>query len=108
MVTKFKVGTILTCHTRDGQAHTIGKAIRPLFADPVTFVFDEDKVHDPEIADNSDMEAKFHHFAQEWVDSLNVTRFWKISLNVTLKYAIYFDHSKGITGFFKVFPIIFR
>jgi len=36
-VTKFQVGTILTCHTMDGQVHTIGKAIRPLFADPVTF-----------------------------------------------------------------------
>ena len=23
-------------HTMDGQIHTIGKAIRPLFADPVT------------------------------------------------------------------------
>ena len=35
-VTKFQVGTILTCLTMDGQMHTIGKAIRPLFADPVT------------------------------------------------------------------------
>ena len=36
-VTTFQVGTILTCHTMDGQTHTIGKAIRPLFADPVTY-----------------------------------------------------------------------
>jgi len=26
------------CHTMDSQAHTIGKGIRPLFADPVTNV----------------------------------------------------------------------
>ena len=39
-----------------------------------------------------------------------VTRFWKISLNVTLKYIYYTnycDHSKKITELFKVFPIIF-
>ena len=35
-VTKFQVGTKLTCFTMDGQMHGIGKAIRPLFADPVT------------------------------------------------------------------------
>ena len=35
-MTKFQVGTILTYLTTDGQMHTIGKAIRPLFADPVT------------------------------------------------------------------------
>ena len=28
--------TILTCHAMDGQTHTIGKAIRPLFAGLVT------------------------------------------------------------------------
>ena len=27
-MTKFQVGTILTCHTMDGQVHSIGKAIR--------------------------------------------------------------------------------
>ena len=36
-MTKFQVGTILTCLTMDGQMHMIGKAIRPLFADPVTY-----------------------------------------------------------------------
>ena len=35
-VSKFQVGTILKCHTMDGQTHTIGKTLRPLFADPVT------------------------------------------------------------------------
>ena len=37
-MTKFQVVTILTCHTMDGQTHTIGKAVRPLFADPVTIM----------------------------------------------------------------------
>jgi len=37
-MTKFQVITILTCHTMDGQTHTIGKAIRPIFADPVTYL----------------------------------------------------------------------
>ena len=37
-MTKFQVGAILTCLTMDGQMHTIGKAIRPLFADPVTYI----------------------------------------------------------------------
>jgi len=32
------VGTMLTCHTMDAQLYSIGKAIRPLFADPVTYV----------------------------------------------------------------------
>ena len=32
------VGTILTCLTMDGQTHAIGKAIRPLFADPVAIM----------------------------------------------------------------------
>ena len=36
-MTKFQIGAILTCLTMDGQMHTIGKAIRPLFADPVTY-----------------------------------------------------------------------
>jgi len=35
-VTKFQVGTIFTCLTMDGQTHAIEKAIRPLFADPIT------------------------------------------------------------------------
>ena len=34
---KFQAGTILTCLTMDGQTHVIGKAIRLLFADPVTY-----------------------------------------------------------------------
>ena len=34
---KFQVGTILTCHIMDGQTYTIEKAIRPPFADPVTY-----------------------------------------------------------------------
>jgi len=37
-VTKFQVSTILTCHTIDGQMHSIGKAIRSLFAESVTIV----------------------------------------------------------------------
>ena len=37
-VTKFQVDTILTCHTMDGQIHSIGKAKRPLFVDPVTII----------------------------------------------------------------------
>ena len=36
-MTKFQVDTIPTCHTMDGQTHTIGKAIRPLFANLVTY-----------------------------------------------------------------------
>ena len=41
-VTKFQIGTVLTCLTTVSQMHTIGKAIRPLFADPVTFTDDVD------------------------------------------------------------------
>ena len=37
-MTKFQLCTILTCHTIDSQANTIGKAIRPLFTDPVTYI----------------------------------------------------------------------
>jgi len=37
LVTKFQVGTILKCHTMDGQMHSIEKIIRPLFTDPVTY-----------------------------------------------------------------------
>ena len=29
---------MLTCHTMDSQIHSIGKAIRPLFVDPVTYI----------------------------------------------------------------------
>ena len=36
-MTKFQDGTILTSQVMDCQVHAIGKAIRPLFADPVTF-----------------------------------------------------------------------
>ena len=36
-MTKFQAGITLTCLTRGGQMHAIGKAIRPLFADPVTY-----------------------------------------------------------------------
>ena len=36
-VTKFQAGTILlTSQVMDCQVHAIGKAIRPLFADPIT------------------------------------------------------------------------
>ena len=31
-----QISPILACHTMDGQMHTVGKAIRPLFTDPVT------------------------------------------------------------------------
>ena len=37
-MTKFQVGTMLTCHIMDGQIHSIEKAIRSLFADPVTIL----------------------------------------------------------------------
>jgi len=37
-VTKFLAGTILTCHKMDSQMHSIGKAIRPLFTDLVTYI----------------------------------------------------------------------
>ena len=36
-VTKFPDGTMLTCLKIDSQMHTIGKAIRPVFTDPVTY-----------------------------------------------------------------------
>ena len=36
-VTKFQTGTMLTSQVMDSQIHAIEKAIRPLFADPVTF-----------------------------------------------------------------------
>ena len=36
-VTKFQAGTMLTSQVMDSQIHAIEKAIRPLFADPVTF-----------------------------------------------------------------------
>ena len=35
-VTKFQTGTMLTSQVMDSQIHAIEKAIRPLFADPVT------------------------------------------------------------------------
>jgi len=39
-VTEFQVSSMLTCRTMDGQMHSIGKAIRSLFADPVlTLIF---------------------------------------------------------------------
>ena len=37
-MTQFQIGTILVYLTMDGEMHTIGKAIRPLFANPVTFM----------------------------------------------------------------------
>ena len=36
-VTKFQTGTMLTSQVMDSQIHAIEKAIRLLFADPVTF-----------------------------------------------------------------------
>ena len=36
-VTKFQTGTMLTSQVMDSQIHVIEKAIRPLFADPVTY-----------------------------------------------------------------------
>ena len=35
-MTKFQHGTIFTIQVMGCQVHTIGKAIRPLFTDPVT------------------------------------------------------------------------
>ena len=35
-VSKFQTGTMLTSQVMDSQIHAIEKAIRPLFADPVT------------------------------------------------------------------------
>jgi len=37
-VTKFCAGTILTSQVMDCQTRVIGKAIRPLFAEPVTYM----------------------------------------------------------------------
>ena len=37
-MTKFQTGTIFTSQVMDFQLHAIGKAIRPLFADPVTVI----------------------------------------------------------------------
>ena len=38
-MTKFQAGTILhTSQVMDCQLHVIGKAIRPLIADPVTYI----------------------------------------------------------------------
>jgi len=37
-VTKFQTGTMLTSQVMDSQIQAIEKAIRPLFADPVTFI----------------------------------------------------------------------
>ena len=36
-VTKFQTGTMLTSQVMDSQIQAIEKAIRPLFADPVTY-----------------------------------------------------------------------
>ena len=36
-VTKFQTCTMLTSQVMDSQIHAIEKAIRPLFADPVTY-----------------------------------------------------------------------
>ena len=36
-MTKFQTGTMLTSQVMDSQIHAIEKAIRPLFADPVTY-----------------------------------------------------------------------
>ena len=37
-MTKFQAGTILTSLVMDYQVHAIGKAIRPLFSNPVTYI----------------------------------------------------------------------
>ena len=36
-MTEFKDGTLITMEVMGCQVHVIGKAIGPLFADPVTF-----------------------------------------------------------------------
>ena len=36
-MTKFQAGIILTSQVMDYQVHAIGKAIRPLFTDPVAY-----------------------------------------------------------------------
>ena len=38
-MTKFCAGTILTSQVMDSQKRAIGKAIKPLFAEPVTNMF---------------------------------------------------------------------
>jgi len=38
-VTKFCAGTIPTSQVMDCQTRAIGKAIRPLFAEPVTYTY---------------------------------------------------------------------
>ena len=40
---------MVTCHTMDRQAHTIGKAIRPLFADLVSYLHAE-KIQNPSVS----------------------------------------------------------
>ena len=37
-MTKFQAGTVHTSQVMDCQVHATGKAIRPLFADPVTII----------------------------------------------------------------------
>ena len=37
-MTKFQAGTVLINQVKDCQVHATGKAIRPLFADPVTYL----------------------------------------------------------------------
>ena len=40
-MTEFEDGTLITMEAMGYQVHAIGKAIRPLFTDPVTYVPDK-------------------------------------------------------------------
>ena len=42
-----------------------------LLDDSGIYISDEDEMYDPDVDDQSDMEAKIHRFSQEWVESLN-------------------------------------
>jgi len=71
------------------------------------YVSDEDEMYDPEIADESDMEAKIHQYAQEWVKSLNRddTMSLSIFLHLFLSYRLHFskgDSAKMISSFWDI------
>ena len=42
-----------------------------LLDDSGVYLSDEDEIYDPAVDDKSDLEAKIHQLAQEWVESLN-------------------------------------
>ena len=42
-----------------------------LLDDSSVYIFDDDEIYDPDVNDQSDMEAKINLFAKEWAESLN-------------------------------------